>query len=91
MGRHRKIDSDLYLTEREIEVIEHIFRNVIPSKEIARAMVISDRTARWHIASILAKTGARCITEVVLMATGYVNSPVLNMPQKLNCIETVSQ
>lgn len=81
MAEKRKVDTDFYLTERELQVIKAIFSNHIASKEIAEHLTISDATVRCHIASILAKTGARCLTEVVLMATGFVDCQVRNLPK----------
>ncbi|MCC7451924.1 MAG: response regulator transcription factor [Anaerolineae bacterium] len=62
------------LTERETEVL-HLLAQGKPNKEIAAALVISERTVKFHISSILQKLGAGNRTEAVTIAAqrGLVN------------------
>jgi len=55
------------LTERESEVL-HLLAQGKPNKEIAAALVISERTVKFHISSILQKLGAGNRTEAVTIA-----------------------
>ena len=55
------------LTPRESEVLELLAQGK-PNKEIAAELVISERTAKFHISSILAKLGATNRTEAVTLA-----------------------
>src|SRR6266567_1848738 len=45
------------LTERELEVL-HLLAQGMPNKEIAAQLVISERTAKFHVSSIMGKLGA---------------------------------
>ena len=45
------------LTERELEVL-HLLAQGMPNKEIAGKLVISERTAKFHVSSIMGKLGA---------------------------------
>jgi NarL family two-component system response regulator LiaR len=55
------------LTERELEVL-HLLAQGMPNKEIAMRLVISERTAKFHVSSIMSKLGATNRTEAVSLA-----------------------
>jgi DNA-binding NarL/FixJ family response regulator len=55
------------LTEREVEVL-HLLAQGMPNKEIATRLVISERTAKFHVSSIMSKLGATNRTEAVSLA-----------------------
>lgn len=55
------------LTERELEVLKLLAQGM-PNKEIAAHLVISERTAKFHISSIMGKLGATNRTEAVALA-----------------------
>lgn len=55
------------LTERELEVLRLLAQGS-PNKEIAARLVISERTAKFHVSSIMAKLGASNRTEAVSLA-----------------------
>jgi two-component system, NarL family, response regulator LiaR len=55
------------LTERELEVL-HLLAQGMPNKEIASQLVISERTAKFHVSSIMSKLGATNRTEAVSLA-----------------------
>jgi DNA-binding NarL/FixJ family response regulator len=55
------------LSPRELEVLRLLVRG-LQNKEIAAALVISERTAKFHVSSILAKLGAGNRTEAVTLA-----------------------
>lgn len=55
------------LTERELEVLGLLAQGM-PNKEIAANLVISERTAKFHISSIMGKLGAANRTEAVALA-----------------------
>jgi NarL family two-component system response regulator LiaR len=55
------------LTERELEVL-HLLAQGMPNKEIASHLVISERTAKFHVSSIMSKLGATNRTEAVALA-----------------------
>lgn len=55
------------LTERELEVL-HLLAQGMPNKEIAAQLVISERTAKFHVSSIMGKLGATNRTEAVALA-----------------------
>jgi DNA-binding NarL/FixJ family response regulator len=55
------------LTERELEVLRLVAAGR-SNKEIAHALVISERTAAFHVGNILAKTGAATRLEAALWA-----------------------
>lgn len=58
------------LTERELEVLELLAQG-LPNKEIAARLVISERTAKFHVSSIMAKLGASNRTEAVSLAAQH--------------------
>jgi len=55
------------LTEREREVLRLLAQGM-PNKEIASHLVISERTAKFHVSSIMSKLGATNRTEAVTLA-----------------------
>ncbi|RAQ96911.1 response regulator [Thermogemmatispora tikiterensis] len=55
------------LTERELEVLRLLAQGM-PNKEIAARLVISERTAKFHVSSIMNKLGATNRTEAVALA-----------------------
>jgi DNA-binding NarL/FixJ family response regulator len=55
------------LTERELEVLRLLAQGM-PNKEIAMHLVISERTAKFHVSSIMSKLGATNRTEAVSLA-----------------------
>ncbi len=55
------------LTERELEVLSLLAQGM-PNKEIAGKLVISERTAKFHVSSIMSKLGATNRTEAVSLA-----------------------
>lgn len=55
------------LTQRELEVLQRMAQG-LQNKEIAAALVISERTVKFHVSSILSKLGAGNRTEAVTMA-----------------------
>jgi DNA-binding NarL/FixJ family response regulator len=74
MGQHQHAHlttsrQTLYeaLTERELEVLKLLAQGM-PNKEIAANLVISERTAKFHISSIMGKLGATNRTEAVALA-----------------------
>jgi DNA-binding NarL/FixJ family response regulator len=74
MGRHGVPRSghemqDMYepLTERELEVLGLLAQGM-PNKEIAMHLMISERTAKFHVSSIMGKLGATNRTEAVSLA-----------------------
>jgi DNA-binding NarL/FixJ family response regulator len=58
------------LTERELEVLRLVAQG-LPNKEIAARLVISERTAKFHVSSIMAKLGASNRTEAVSLAAQH--------------------
>jgi DNA-binding NarL/FixJ family response regulator len=70
--------AETQLTEREREVLQFLAQGKT-NKEIAAALVITERTVKFHVSSILGKLGAGNRTEAVTIAAqqGIVN---LNRP-----------
>ena len=66
---HSAAQPPLYetLTERELEVLSLLAQGM-PNKEIAAHLVISERTAKFHVSSIMGKLGATNRTEAVSLA-----------------------
>ncbi|MEQ8676711.1 MAG: response regulator transcription factor [Aggregatilineales bacterium] len=65
--RHQNDQPAETLTEREDEVL-HLLAEGKTNKEIAAALVITERTVKFHISSILGKLGAGNRTEAVRIA-----------------------
>ena len=57
------------LTDRETEVLKLLAQGK-SNKEIARLLVISERTVKFHVSSIMGKLGAANRTEAVSIAAG---------------------
>src|SRR5579883_234699 len=68
-GGRSSLEQPIYeaLTERELEVL-HLLAQGMPNKEIAAHLVISERTAKFHVSSIMGKLGAANRTEAVSLA-----------------------
>jgi DNA-binding NarL/FixJ family response regulator len=58
--------SDLELTEREWEIVEHLGRG-LANKEIADKLCISPATVKNHIYNIYQKTGVKSRVELINM------------------------
>lgn len=58
------------LTDREVEVLRLLAQG-LPNKEIAARLVISERTAKFHVSSIMGKLGASNRTEAVSLAAQH--------------------
>ena len=56
------------LTARETEVL-HWLAQGLPNKEIAAQLVITERTVKFHVSSLMSKLGASNRTEAVAVAT----------------------
>jgi DNA-binding NarL/FixJ family response regulator len=66
----RRIGSDHFverLTQRELQVLKMLAAG-LANKEIAGQLGISDHTAKFHVAQILAKLGAGSRAEAVAIA-----------------------
>src|SRR5712691_1366113 len=66
MGQPHPLPHEV-LTERELEVLSLLAQGM-PNKEIAAQLVISERTAKFHVSSIMGKLGATNRTEAVAIA-----------------------
>ncbi|MFN8459628.1 MAG: response regulator transcription factor [Anaerolineae bacterium] len=64
---HRPHAAGSDLTPREVEVL-HLLAQGRLNKEIAAQLVISERTVKFHVSSIMSKLGAGNRTEVVSLA-----------------------
>lgn len=62
-GAAAKVRAQDPLTAREQEVAE-LVAQALPNREVARALVLSERTVESHVRSILAKTGLKTRTEI---------------------------
>src|SRR5262245_36693950 len=58
------------LTERELEVMRLLMRG-LQNKEIAADLVVTERTVKFHVSSILRKLGAGNRTEAVAIANKH--------------------
>jgi DNA-binding NarL/FixJ family response regulator len=64
---HLSRGADEPLTEREMDVLRQLAQGKT-NKEIAAALVITERTAKFHLSSIMGKLGAGNRTEAVRIA-----------------------
>jgi len=67
MSRERTAPETEPLTPRELEVLALLARG-LPNREIAERLFISERTAKFHVSSLLAKLGAENRTEAARIA-----------------------
>jgi two-component system, NarL family, response regulator LiaR len=56
------------LTPRELEVL-HLVAQGLPNKEIAARLIVTERTVKFHVSSIMSKLNATNRTEMVALAT----------------------
>jgi two-component system response regulator FixJ len=61
------------LTRREAEVLRHVAREWLSSKEIARRLDIACKTVEAHRAKIMEKTGAQSVAELVWLYALTIN------------------
>ena len=66
-GRGEQPDEVEHLTPRELEVLR-LMADGLPNKGIARALGISDHTAKFHVGAILGKLEAQSRAEAVMQA-----------------------
>lgn len=67
LNQHNAPDPNA-LTARETEVL-NLLAQGLPNKEIAAQLIITERTVKFHISSLMGKLGAGNRTEVVAVAT----------------------
>src|SRR5262249_27553219 len=70
----RKADAGAQLTEREREVLR-LLADGRSNKEIARALVVSERTVKGHVSNILGKLGLQDRTQAALYAVRHGLAP----------------
>src|ERR687888_2159934 len=66
----RKTEAVTQLTDREREVL-HLLAEGRSNKEIARALVVSERTVKGHVSNILGKLGLQDRTQAALYAVRH--------------------
>lgn len=65
-GRPRALRSAVHLSPREREVVDLLLENR-SNKQIASALSISERTAKFHVANLLAKNGVKRRADLILL------------------------
>ncbi len=60
--------SDVGLTARELEVLQHVAEGVLTDAELAEALFVSPATAATRVRNIMKKTGVRRRHELMLLA-----------------------
>lgn len=70
----RKPDAAMELTDREREVLK-LIANGRANKEIARELVVSERTVKGHVSNILGKLGLQDRTQAALYAVRHGLAP----------------
>jgi DNA-binding NarL/FixJ family response regulator len=63
----RKAEAGAQLTDREREVLR-LLADGRSNKEIARSLVVSERTVKGHVSNILGKLGLQDRTQAALFA-----------------------
>ncbi|MFH0867240.1 MAG: response regulator [Bacteroidota bacterium] len=58
------------LSKRELEVLRHIAHG-LKNHEIAEKMFVSQRTADWHRANLISKTGSKNTADLIMYAVKY--------------------
>jgi NarL family two-component system response regulator LiaR len=70
----RKVEAGAQLTEREREVLK-LLAEGRSNKEIARSLVVSERTVKGHVSNILGKLGLQDRTQAALYAVRHGLAP----------------
>jgi NarL family two-component system response regulator LiaR len=70
----RKVEAGSQLTDREREVLK-LLAEGRSNKEIARSLVVSERTVKGHVSNILGKLGLQDRTQAALYAVRHGLAP----------------
>ncbi len=70
----RKMKAEGFLTDREVEVVRHLFREFEPGKCVAADLGITEDTLNKHKKAAFEKTGSKSLAE--LMVWAYKNALV---------------
>jgi DNA-binding NarL/FixJ family response regulator len=70
----RKLEAATQLTDREHEVLR-LLAEGRSNKEIARSLVVSERTVKGHVSNILGKLGLQDRTQAALYAVRHGLAP----------------